>query len=105
MFRYKLTVLPDDRYADANGPKSQSTEELLSSVLKCQIFLSLYDADGFILRKITVPLNGGVDDQARLDNINANDATQMDAQEYRAFAGGPKFGGWNVAWTCINAGP
>ncbi len=40
----------------------------------------------------------GVDaEHARLKSLLANDAFQMDAQEYRQFTNA---GGWSIAWDC-----
>ncbi len=67
----------------------------------CTITLRLYDAEGFILRKIAVPFDLGVDDQGVVNSLTANDVVQMDSQEYRDFIGTSKSSGaWSVAWAC-----
>jgi hypothetical protein len=100
MFRYKL-------YAWVDGPKTdesaaneldESVEKLLKRVSRCTITLELYDKDEFILRRHAVPFVQGVDaEHARLKSLYANDAFQMDAQEYRQFVNS---GGWSITWDC-----
>jgi hypothetical protein len=104
MLRYKTSafVFTDTPPNAARDPEQAATEEkVLQRVHACAIFLELYDADGFKLREIHVPLTMAVDDQARLQSLEANDSVQMDAREYRQFLGSVKASGtWNVKWAC-----
>jgi hypothetical protein len=96
MFRYRIAAIPE-RTAPPDGTINvEETAILLKHVHSCLIFLNLYDADDFILRKIAVPFGQGVDEQVRLQSLNANEAEQMDATDYRSFVGG---GSWNISWT------
>jgi hypothetical protein len=109
MLRYRLGVFPahPDPPTKEGGDAAiaESVEKLMNRVSRCSISANLYDADGFILRKVAVSLHLGFDDQARLHSLSANDSVQMDAQEYRSFIGtseGRK-GSWGVEWTCGSA--
>jgi hypothetical protein len=105
MLRYKLYVFPDvgSQHKEASSDTNAvADEQLLSRVHGCLITLNLYDVDGFILRKIDVPLMQGVDDNARLNSLSANESVQMDASEYRSLRGNSKASGsWNVSWACL----
>jgi len=102
MCRYKLEVSPeksdpaDTTATTSTASEAESTEELMTGVSKCRIFLNLYDSDGFILRKAEVLFTLGVDEKARLKSLWANDSLQMEAREYRQFVAGA----WNVTWSC-----
>jgi len=102
MFRYRLTAMPDT-------PPSYSPEEteaIMKRVHSCSILLDLYDVAGFQLREIRVPVSYGVDNDVRVQNLNANAASQMDANEYRQLVGNSKqSGSWSVSWTCGNGEP
>jgi hypothetical protein len=108
MLRYKAVAFPETSDSENQGKNggwgaagSEAEEKLMKRVSGCLITLQLYDADGFILRKIPVAFSRGVDDQARVNSLTANDAVQMDAHSYRDFAGTSKrSGGWNVSWDC-----
>jgi hypothetical protein len=108
MLRYKLYVFPDlSAQQKATATAATDTdlvtqdEQLLKRVHGCVITLNLYDVDGFILRKVYVPLMQGVDDNAKLNSLSANDSVQMDASEYRSLLGNTKASGnWNVSWAC-----
>jgi hypothetical protein len=106
MMRYRMSAYPDrseeTETTDATDGKTTSNDEkLLRLVHECIITLNLYDVDGFVLRKIEVPLMQGVDDNAKLTSLHANTAVQMDAAEYRSLLGTPKASGsWNVSWAC-----
>ena len=121
MLRYKLAAFPtenlnptDNTTPNAGAPESESIEELMTGVGKCRIFLELYDADGFLLRKFEVYLNRGVDEQGRLHSLVTNDSIQMQAQEYRQFVGAVKrvaegrvtlpdgwpLESWKISWVC-----
>jgi hypothetical protein len=90
----KEKLLPADAVAQ--------DEQLLRRVHACLITLNLYDVDGFILRRIDVPLMQGVDDNAKLSSLDANESVQMDANEYRSLLGNSKASGsWNVSWACL----
>jgi hypothetical protein len=102
MLRYQLTALPASSAAPNRTPLDIELEgKLMERVHRCVITLNLHDKGGFILRKHDVAFTLGVDDQVRVRSLYANDACQMDAQEYRDFVGnsaGP--GSWNVSWYC-----
>jgi hypothetical protein len=108
MLRYKLYVFPDlssQQKATAKDATdiemAAQDEQLLKRVHGCVITLNLYDVDGFILRKVYVPLMQGVDDNAKLNSLSANESVQMDANEYRSLLGNSKASGnWNVSWAC-----
>lgn len=109
MLRYRLYVFPDlssqQKVTATDGTDTDMVaqdEQLLRRVHGCVITLNLYDVDGFILRKIDVPLIQGVDDNAKLKSLSANESVQMDASEYRSFLGNSKASGyWNVSWACL----
>jgi len=91
MFRYKMDAWKAYEATD------EAVEKLLQRVSRCTITLELYDKDGFVLRRHVVPFHRGVNEQARLHSLYANDAFQMDAQEYRQFVNS---GAWAVSWDC-----
>ena len=96
MFRYKL-----DAWVEPSSKTEVSEQEaaLLLRVSRCTITLELFDSDGFIIRRHPAPFTRGVDpEHARLHSLDANDAFQMDAQEYRDFIA---TGSWSVLWTCF----
>lgn len=106
MMRYRMSAFPDrsgdaETAAATDGKTDSNDEKLLNMVHGCIITLNLYDVDGFVLRKIDVPFMRGVDDNAKLNSLDANTAVQMDAAEYRSLLGTPKASGsWDVSWAC-----
>ena len=106
MLRYKVNAFPDLSSEPKEAAHDTETvaqeEQLLRRVHGCMITLNLYDVDGFILRKIHVSFVLGVDDNAKVKDLNANESVQMDASEYRSFLGNSKASGsWNVSWACL----
>jgi len=100
MMRYKMGARPDDPTA-SDDLTFEATELLMRRTENCIITLNLFDSDNFLLRQAVVPFGLGVDDQGRVIALHANSSIQMDAQEYRKFAGTPPDGGsWNVSWAC-----
>jgi len=101
MFRYKLDAWIDIPKTDTGAAAyqaDQAVEKLLNRVSRCTITLDLYDKGEFVLRRHRVPFIKGVDaEHARLTSLYANDAFQMDAQEYREFIGS---GSWTILWDC-----
>jgi hypothetical protein len=103
MLRYKMNVFldPTKPQGQADGEESSADEQLLRRIHACLITLNLYDVDGFVLRKIAIPLLQGVDDNAKLNSLYANDSVQMDASEYISFLGNSKASGsWSITWAC-----
>ncbi len=106
MMRYQLTAVPASPAVPSDNGEAEpldieSVQKLMKRVHRCGITLNLHDKGGFILRRHDVAFTLGVDDQVRVRSLYANDACQMDAQEYRDFVGnsaGP--GSWNVSWHC-----
>lgn len=108
MFRYKLTALvnkPTHHFDEstkgdegADEPDdSEPVAKLLERVSHCRIVLALYDKDDFILRQHVVPFIQGIDpEHARLSSLYANDAFQMESQEYRQFIAS---GTWSILWS------
>lgn len=103
MLRYQLSAGPAVP-SDNNGAgflDVESVETLMKRVHGCVITLNLYDKGGFILRKDAVAFSFGVDDQVRVRSLYANDACQMDAQDYRDLIGNSAgSGSWSVSWDC-----
>lgn len=107
MFRYILTASPEKlslaqrAQASVDPDSPDLVKKLITRVHDCVITLDLYDTDGFVLRKIDVPFSFGVDDNANITSLSANDAVQMDLADYKNFAGsGGKSGSWDVSWFC-----
>jgi len=88
MFRYRMTAIPEQTFPPDGTVNLEETALLLRRVQRCSILLNLFDADDFVLRKIVVPFDRGVDEQMRLRSLTANDSGQMDANDYRSFIGG-----------------
>jgi hypothetical protein len=112
MFRYVMTASPEklslaQRARASPDPDSlDSIKQLVTRVHDCTITLELYDTDGFVLRKITIPFDFGVDSDANVKALYANDSAQMDMVEYEHFVGSTeKAGGWSVSWLCDPRGP
>ncbi len=102
MLRYRIAAIPEQTTPPDGTINPEETAILLKHVHSCSIFVKLYDADDFVLRKIAVPFGQGVDEQVRLRTLSANDAEQMDAASYRSYIGG---GSWNISWAgCPNWG-
>lgn len=101
MFRYKMDLWVVDSFELLLDDESAQT--LLKRISACLITLNLYDKDDFILRRHVVPLMQGVDPKhVHLTALNANDAFQMDAEEYRKFT---TSGSWNIGWSCGGLAP
>ena len=107
MLRYKLSAYPKKPTTDAEMAQEttldtpEHVEMFVSRVSRCQIFLDLFDADGFQLRRDPVPLDLGVDQNARLQALTANKSAQMDADEYRMLIGdGKTSGSYGISWNC-----
>ena len=108
MFRYRISVSPKmpttvaERMKDSELNSPEEIEKIVLRVNECSLFLDLNDTDGFSLRSVYVPLQRVVDDQARVNGLTANSSEQMDADEYRKFAGTTTFvtGSWQVKWSC-----
>ena len=116
MLRYKLLAfsVPPDEQSNKDADCSERAEQhlpcrnekaeienLMKRVHACDITLNLYDTQGFVLRKILISFNLGVDDQAIVNSLTANDGVQMDSHEYLDFVGDSKTGGsWSVSWAC-----
>src|SRR5262249_49564438 len=104
MLRYKINVAPQPTEPpDPVLASDEDTATLMKRVHSCSIFVNLYDQDGFVLRRIHVIFDQGVDENVKLRSLYANEAVQMDAQEYRTFIGkadGTEAGSWNMSWNC-----
>ncbi len=112
MFRYIISARPDrlsiaQMVTGGSGPDtSDSITKLVKRVHDCIITLELYDSDQFILRRIAVPFGFGVDSDANITSLYANDTVQMDMAEYKNFIGSTgKTGAWAVSWECDPLGP
>jgi hypothetical protein len=108
MFRYIMNVIPkrltlaQRKTADVDHDPPEEVKKLMTRVHECNITLNLYDVDGFVLRKIPVILIQGVDDEANVTSLGANDSAQMDMSEYKSFLGTTnKSGNWTVSWACL----
>lgn len=105
MMRYKLIAIREE--ADTGLPRvhpsdAEASEELMKRVYGCFLIeLILHDRDGFVLRKINVEFHRAVDDQARVQSLDANDSVQMDERDYREFIGtSARSGSFSVDWNC-----
>ena len=108
MLRYKLSawVNKPTHHFDESTKGDEGTDEpddsepvakLLERVSHCKILLALYDKDQFILRQHVVPFIQGIDpEHARVSSLYANDAFQMESQEYRQFI---VSGTWCILWS------
>ncbi len=110
MFRYKVDIYPKtpttvaERVKESELNTPEDIEKFVLRVRECALFLDLYDMDGFSLRRVFVLPQRLVDDQARVIGLSVNSSEQMDADEYRQFAG-PKIvltGSWAVKWSCTD---
>jgi hypothetical protein len=98
MFRYRMSVFPDPLVSYS----PDDIEKIISRVNACNVTLDLFDADGFVLRTLTVPFSFGVNDKARVQSLFANTASQMDSNEYRQFVGSANHSGsWSIGWACL----
>ncbi len=108
MFRYKIGASPKKpptlheqlNFPELYGP--DAIEKLLKRTHECVISVDLYDADGFILRRIDVPFSYGIDSSTRIVALTANNFTQMDADEYRKLV---EKGSWSISWLCDPLSP
>jgi hypothetical protein len=97
MFRYRMVATVDTEALYS----AEEIDTLMKRVHNCSIFLSLQDVDGFELRELTVPFNYGISKDVRVHDLQANTASQMDADEYRRLVGNSKqSGSWSVGWDC-----
>jgi hypothetical protein len=100
-FRFKMTVTTKKPLSTEEQDKSpelyspEATEKLLRRVNDCLIEMELYDTDGFILRDVAIPFSLGMGSSGKVVTLSANNAVQMDAEEYKKFL----FGSWVVTWT------
>lgn len=100
-FRFKMMAAPEraalpeeqNKPPELYGP--EATASLLRRVHDCIIEIELYDSDGFILRDVPIPFSLGMGSSGNLIALSANNAVQMDAEEYRKFI----VGSWVVTWT------
>lgn len=107
MLRYKLTAVPTPSTGSSaetdddamNAP--EAVERFLNKVHGCIISLNLYDKDGFILRKHDIPFGFGIDAQAHVITLWANDSFQMDAEDYRLWISEKVGGSWGIGWDCL----
>lgn len=98
MFRYRTAaVMQTPTFVQAakspNAYAPDGIEKLMRRSHSCDIFFVLNDADGFVLRKVLVPLGFGMDTEGHIGSLYVNDSTQMDAAEYRSFIGKPDASG------------
>lgn len=112
MLRYIISARPDrlsvlQMATGGSGPDTpDSITKLVKRVHECITTLELYDSDEFILRRIAVPFGFGVDNDANITSIYANETVQMDIDDYKHFVGSTgKTGGWAVSWLCDPLGP
>jgi hypothetical protein len=104
MFRYKLIGIPDklplsvqSKTGETDTPEAK--EAFLEKVHKCDISMVLYDSDDFVLRRVSVIFQRGMDDNAQLVDLISNSSEQMDQEEYRSFVGVPgKSGRYDLTW-------
>jgi hypothetical protein len=100
-FRFKLMAAPERAASMEEQDKSpelyspEATANLLQRVHDCIIEIELYDSDGFILRDVPIPFSLGMGSSGNLVALSANNAVQMDADEYKKFI----VGSWIVTWT------
>jgi hypothetical protein len=110
MFRYRVNVSPKmpatiaERMADSVLNSPEGIQTFVLRVQDCSLFIDLYDTDGFSLRSVYILPQRLVDDQARVIGLIANSSEQMDADEYRKFAGANILtsGSWQIKWICPN---
>jgi len=111
MFRYKMSAAPDvptalnerAKYPELAG--HEGIEQFIRRVNQCVISLVLYDPDGFILRKIPIEFSFGTDENAHVVALAANDAAQMDIDEYEKLTWDPKGSGtYTINWACPEIG-
>jgi hypothetical protein len=107
MFRYKMSAAPEvpatlnerAKYPELSG--HEGVEQFIRRVNQCLISLVLYDPDGFILRKVPIEFSYGADENAHIVALTANDAVQMDVEEYNKFVWDPKGSGtYTIDWSC-----
>ena len=106
LFRFKLSAVPKIPPAQAQqiGEKNldapEELERFVARAHTCTFGLMLNDADGFLLRSITVSfLNVSDDGNGQIVGLMANSSDQMDADEYLRFLGTEKAkGSWQVTW-------
>ena len=106
LFRYKLHAAPRMSFQDiADNPELSSREGIetfVKRVSDCSITLRLNDRDGFLLRTVPLNFNLEVGEDTKVQALSANDATQMDAAEYKMFAGdGTTSGTYGIGWKCV----
>jgi hypothetical protein len=98
MFRYKMGAAPliPAVYSvkDIAAYAGSAITVRIKRISACNIYLELYDKDDFKLRKILIQFNYGVNEQAEINSLDANNAVQMSASEYRQLSS------WSIAWNC-----
>ena len=100
-FRFKMTAITQKPASEEEQNKSpelygaEATEKLLTRVDDCLIEMEIYDTDGFLLRDVPIPFSLGMGGSGKVVLLSANNAVQMDAEEYKKFL----FGSWVVTWT------
>jgi len=100
-FRFKMmatTQRPPSTEEQEKSPElygPEATEKLLRRAHDCLIEMELYDTDGFLLRDVAIPFSLGMGGSGKVVALSANNAVQMDAEEYKKFL----FGSWVVTWT------
>lgn len=106
MFRFKLTASPnlDDPATQAELDTPDAVEKYLLRMKEERLItLELYDADGFVLRRLPIPLSIGIGQPSdKVIMLLSNEAAQMDLDEYKMFCNG---GTWTVTWLPDPLGP
>jgi hypothetical protein len=107
VFRFKLSAFPKIPTAQAqqlnekNPDTSEELEKFIARAHTCTFGLLLNDADGFLLRSISLSfMNVSDDGNAQLIGLMDNSSDQMAAAEYQRFVGTDKAkGSWQVTWS------
>jgi hypothetical protein len=104
MFRYRLAAIPETRSLNGQllageSDTPENTEKFLERVHACDFTMVLYDSDGFLLRRVPILFQRGVNDDAQLISLSWNSSEQMDQEEYVSLLGIEGKGGrWDVTW-------
>lgn len=107
VFRFKLSAFPKIPPAQAqqihekNLDTPEELERFVARAHTCRFGLMLNDADGFLLRSISVSfMNVSDDGNGQIVGLTDNSSDQMDGDEYLRFVGTDKAkGSWQVTWS------
>jgi len=94
-----VDLTSEQRAVEMNVP--EATEKFLIRAHSCSMTLELFDADGFVLRKVLIPSLTYLSSDGRIVGFSVNEAVQMDASDYRRLVGTQaQSGTWNLGWAC-----